>query len=303
MRGRRGRARGPGPAAGAAGRPGGASTASWRSSASTDMPFLHPRFVAARLRRRRATPTPRCRTSAASASRSPRPTGPRSRRSSRELVAAGRMKPAFLFERCDDALAATTSRIPRASRNLNDARRLRGRARRAAAGRATCAASARCARPAAPTCARRRSARAAAAVGVDARRARARRAQRRPDRPRPARAARRGRRASPSWPLTPEAERGGEYSGSMAPGGYFGRALVVDLDDGEQHRRSPLPEQVLRDYGRRRRARSLAAGSTWHPPRRGPRSPRRPRWRSSSHHWSAPRSRPAPSSRSSPSRR
>ena len=32
-----------------------------------------------------------------------------------------------------------------------------------------------------------------------------------------------------------------------APGGYFGRFLVVDVTDGST-RTEPLPEQVLRDY-------------------------------------------------------
>jgi aldehyde:ferredoxin oxidoreductase len=35
--------------------------------------------------------------------------------------------------------------------------------------------------------------------------------------------------------------------GSAAPGGYFGRVLVVDVSDGST-RTEPLPEQVLRDY-------------------------------------------------------
>ena len=34
---------------------------------------------------------------------------------------------------------------------------------------------------------------------------------------------------------------------TAAPGGYFGRALVVDVTDGSS-RALPLPEQVLRSY-------------------------------------------------------
>ena len=86
-------------------------------AASTDMPFLHPRFVAA-VCARRATPTPPCRISAASGSRSRPPTGRRSRRSSSELVAAGRMKSAFLFERCKTRWLDDLPH-PESVRNLN----------------------------------------------------------------------------------------------------------------------------------------------------------------------------------------
>ena len=34
-----------------------------------------------------------------------------------------------------------------------------------------------------------------------------------------------------SWPQTREAEATQGYSEAMPPGGFFGRALVVDLDD------------------------------------------------------------------------
>ena len=157
--------------------------------ASTDMPFLHPQFVAAVCGAARdadaAVPYLRRLPSTA---RGGLPNGARAARAGarREL---GRMKSAFLFERCEDPLA----RRPSACRECPEpqhARGLRRRARGAAADRPrpllrpTSAPAGRRARGDLGR-GRRRGRRRP-------RRARARSAQRRPDRPRPARAARRG---------------------------------------------------------------------------------------------------------------
>lgn len=77
-----------------------------------------------------------------------------------------------------------------------------------------------------------------------------------------------------------------EAGRSRVPGGYFGRALVVDVGDGST-RVLPLPERVLRDH-----LGGVGLG-TWlltelGPPGVDPLSPR-PRWPSSSRRWSVPR--------------
>ena len=95
--------------------------------------------------------------------------------------------------------------------------------------------------------------------------------------------------------------RGRRRAMTASPGGYFGRALVVDVTDGTS-RVVELADRTAARAPRRRRARRTAA----HRPGPGRRRPARRRTRrspSSSPRWSGRRSRPARSSPWWPSRR
>ena len=153
---------GRGPDAGHSRGPRGGRTARSRSWPSTDMPFLHPRFVAAVCA---AAATPYAAVPHLGGFRQPLAAAYRTALAPlvADLVGEGRMKPAFLFERCDTRWLADLPH-PESVRNLNeldDYEAALGEPQPASA----CAASDRCAvRP--PRCARRRSGAAAAAVGV-----------------------------------------------------------------------------------------------------------------------------------------
>ena len=114
---------------------------------STDVPLLHPPFVrrvVGALDDEADVVLPAA--SAATRSRSPPPTGPRCWTPSSELIAADRMRPAFLFERVPRASAWTTPRCSatrplaaldpgaRVGAEPQRARGLRGRARAPGAG-------------------------------------------------------------------------------------------------------------------------------------------------------------------------
>ena len=157
--------------------------------ASIDVPFLHPRFVAAVCRALGRGGRPRCRTSAAIASRSPPPTAGAGAAGGR---AGGRGPPeARVPVRALRALARGRCRTPRACATSTSRPDYE-----AARAEPQPLVRVRCFGPPArrrPTRAPRRSAPPPRRRG-DARRARDRRAQRRPDRARSRRAARRGRR-------------------------------------------------------------------------------------------------------------
>ena len=288
-------ARGARPAAGPGGRarPPRATRAEVAFVCSTDLPFLHPAFVASRsLARACATDARRraARTSAATRSRSPRPTGPSSRRWSSALVAADRLRPAFLFEdvrvlRLDERRAARRPGAGGARPELDsvlnvnkpadyepararpapevDRRVLRraaprgGRpAPRASPGRDVGGAAARAsAWPSTGTCWPRSTATRSRAT------------------PR-----RRSRRATrwPSCPRTPAAERGGRTLGGMAPRRLLRPGAGRRRRRRERARRCRCPTGAAR-LPRRRRARRLAACTELAPPGVDPLGARRRR--------------------------
>ena len=174
-----------------------------------------------------------------------------------ELIAADRMRPAFLFERSrvlhmgeadllqNGALARLDPALASVS-NLNEPADYE-RAHALPAPEIVVERFGPLAKP--PGERRRDRARVVARRGGGGRRARARRAhrgraQRRQDHARPGAAAGGRRHSSRSWSRT----RGlGASIVDMPPGGYFGKALLVDLSTGSGEP-APIEEPVLRSY-------------------------------------------------------
>ena len=253
---RRRPARGPRAAAGdrhrpgGAGRPGRRTRSSARPTCRSCTPRSYARVVAGagRQARRRGAAGRR----AATASRWPPPTAPRwpprgraarrptgcARRSCSRRRRAASRRAALLADRRCAAADPELGSVVNVNKPADYGAAGRGRRRRSPSS--------------ASACWRRRRRRGRAAVraatvgrGRAGRRAgprppRAGRRQRRPDRPRRRAAA--GRRRRRRLPV------GGRRWLTRAPGGYFGRALVVDVDRRDEPRSLPLPEQVLRDH-------------------------------------------------------